>query len=454
MRRHLPTLLIALLFVVSATTLVASAVAALDLPGQEWQARDQAARAATALAQAAEPILTQLPRWPEVERPLAEATHRELSRATDSLLRSYPGSEGGFYLDGKADQWAGFAHPGGPAPGRRRDPPPQETRFIRAQAQAALTAAGALVEVHEIGPGRVVVGVAAVGAERPARATSWVMTRLTGPEAQKAATDRYRRGAIIGTAGILLALGLSFGLVWQLGRARRRQEQLQAELRRTEHLASLGRMLAGVAHEVRNPLAAIRSTVQLWDRLPEQARTPESLAAVVTAVDRIEQLVGRLLLFARAGHEERVPIDLNAIVGETLELLRARAAEQGVVQVAHLAEDLPTILGAASALRQVVLNLTTNALQAMPAGGTLTCRTERRGTTVALIVSDSGPGVPAAEVPRLFEPFHTTRPEGAGLGLALCREIVDQHGGRIDYVPPTEGGAAFVVLLPVPESLP
>src|SRR5207237_6454979 len=123
--------------------------------------------------------------------------------------------------------------------------------------------------------------------------------------------------------GVLLALGLAAGLVRSLRREQQHREQLSDELRRAEHLAGLGRMLAGVAHEVRNPLAAILSTVQLWERLPDQARTPESLAAVVAAVGRLNELVGRLLLFARAGHEVRRPVDLNAVAAETLELVRA-----------------------------------------------------------------------------------------------------------------------------------
>jgi signal transduction histidine kinase len=112
---------------------------------------------------------------------------------------------------------------------------------------------------------------------------------------------------------------------------------------------------------------------------------------------------------------------------------------------------LPLQFGSAQALQQVVLNLATNALQAMPEGGTLLCRTRclTDPPRVALWVADSGPGIAAEELPHLFEPFHTTRQEGAGLGLALCREIVQQHGGRIELDHLDGWGAVFRVTLPM-----
>jgi two-component system sensor histidine kinase AtoS len=249
--------------------------------------------------------------------------------------------------------------------------------------------------------------------------------------------------------GVVLALALTTGLVASLRRETRRRAALGEELRKAEHLAVLGRLLAGVAHEVRNPLTAIRSTVQLWERLPAQARTPESLAAVVGSVDRLNELVGRLLLFARAGHEDRRPVDLNGVVAETLELVRAGADAQGVTIESDLAPDLLPVGGAAQALGQVVLNLVSNALQAMPAGGRLTCRTRPvPGGRVELAVTDTGPGVPAELRDTVFEPFFTTRADGTGLGLALCREVARQHGGDVTLAPAGGSGATFCLTLP------
>jgi two-component system, NtrC family, sensor histidine kinase HydH len=176
--------------------------------------------------------------------------------------------------------------------------------------------------------------------------------------------------------------------------------------------------------------------------LPDVARTPASLEAMLGAVDRLNAFVSRLLQVARAEDESK-PVHLNAVLGEALDLLQAQAAGQGVSIQRDLAPDLPPVSGSASALHQVALNLLTNALQAMRNGGRLCCATryDRCAGAVEIRVNDTGPGVPPEERRHLFELFFTTRPEGTGLGLALCREIVTRHGGKIALDETTDAGA-------------
>ncbi|AWM40262.1 Sensor protein ZraS [Gemmata obscuriglobus] len=468
---------VVLVFVVSLAALAASSALALWQGTDELATRDQLRAAATDLAAA-------LPELPP-DRPgavLPEPDNRRLAEAARRVLANYPGAEGGFYFTA-SDQFAG-AVVGGSGNGDgekkdkkkgdhkksfpkedegrpsgavavRREPPPLETASIRQQCREAARAEAGwppAVEVRDVGPSRVAVAAAGVGGERPARAAVWVMVRLTGPEQQKTRLGRLQLATGLSLGGVLLALTLAGWLVGSLRAEARRRERLGEELRKSEHLAALGRLLAGVAHEVRNPLTAIRSTVQLWERLPAAARTPESLAAVVGSVDRINELVGRLLLFARAGHEARRPVDLNAVTAETLELVRARADALGVALEPDLAPGLPPVPGAAQAVGQVVLNLVTNALQAMPAGGRLTCRTRATGGRVELAVTDTGPGVPPEARDRAFEPFFTTRADGTGLGLALCREVARQHGGDVTLDPPGGAGATFRLTLPLAPS--
>jgi signal transduction histidine kinase len=334
-----------------------------------------------------------------------------------------------------------------------REPPQKESRYILEQAKDSLTlppGAPALVQVLDVDPSRVAIATEAVGTRRPAWLATWVITRITSPEQQRAQLHRYQVSAGLALGGIGLSAVLMGTLVHSLRRERRQREDLTEELRRSENLAALGRLLAGVAHEVRNPLAALRSTVQLWQRLPDRARTKESMDAVVHSVDRLNDLVNRLLYFARSGHDVRRLVDVNAMVRDAFELVRAQADAQKVTLDADLAAALPPVSGSVQALQQVVLNLAANALQAMPRGGSLHCQTRlfSADDEVELRVRDTGPGVPPDVRPRLFEPFFTTRAEGTGLGLALCAEIVHQHGGSIELVDGDGPGAEFVVRLP------
>jgi signal transduction histidine kinase len=278
---------------------------------------------------------------------------------------------------------------------------------------------------------------------------------------QRASDRAYLIAVTAGMAGGLVGVVAAGAFFWTLRRhlaARARaaavvREQREELRRQAEALKEAGRrkdqLRMMLAHELRNPLAAIRSTVQLWQRLPDAARTPASQDAVLAAVDRLNAFVGRLLQFARAEEEHR-PVDFNAVLGEALDLLQAQAAAQGVSVQRDLTPDLPPVSGSPGALHQVALNLLTNALQAMPHGGRLCCAThhDRAARTVEFRVSDTGPGVPAEDRRHLFELFFTTRPEGTGLGLAVCREIVTSHGGTIALDETAGAGASFVVTVP------
>jgi signal transduction histidine kinase len=276
------------------------------------------------------------------------------------------------------------------------------------------------------------------------------MFRLVDPEQLRNDLRHYQVSSLLALGG----LGLSVLLMLNYGRTLRRQrlerDALRGELRRSEHLAALGKLLAGVAHEIRNPLAAIRSTVQLWQRLPEEFHTSGSMEAVVQAVDRLNEIVTRLLYFARSESADRQTVQVNDLLTETSQLLQAQAAEQGVSVELDLDAGLPPVLASPSALRQVFLNLATNALQSMSHGGRLRfgSRARPQDRSVEVVVSDTGAGVSSDAQAHLFEPFFTTRPEGTGLGLAICREIVLQHDGKIEFVSGDKTGAVLRVILP------
>jgi signal transduction histidine kinase len=444
---RLQTALVVFLFLASLALLVVNGAWPLVLPSRERQARTTLREAGRRLAEEAAPVAADLA---GDERPSFGEAARRLRAASERALADYPGVEGGFYL-AESDGFAGHAFPTEES-APRNEPPPKEAPVIRGLAQQSLSLPPGelLASVQDVGPSRVAFVTLPVGDRRPAPLAAWVMFRVVRPEEAEARLPGYVASSALALAGIAVALLLTWNLAGTLRRQREEEGRLRDELRHSAHLATLGRLLAGVAHEVRNPLAAIRSTVQLWQRLPDAARTPAALEAVVAAVDRLNAIVSRLLYFARADSAERRRVDLGALFGEALDLIQAQAAGQGVTLERDFAADLPPVNGSANALRQVALNLLTNALQAMPKGGRLRCATRPglRPGTVEARVGDTGPGVSPEDRIHLFEPFFTTRPDGTGLGLALCREVVAGHGGDIRLDESAAPGATFVVVLP------
>lgn len=444
--------LVAALFLGSLAALVYDFYSARPTPERERRLREQLREASAEMAAAAAPLLSGAK---PVSIEQLDARSRKLGDVTARILNDYPGVEGGFYLNGEFDRFVGYAFPTRrPRHPRGNDePPPQEEPYIRLQARncLGLPAGEFSVTVSDVGPSKVMILTEPVGSP-PTGAATWLMYRLVDPRSLDTQMRRYRASTGLALGGLLMAILLMLRLAGNLKRQQREHARLQDELRRSERLAALGKLLAGVAHEVRNPLAAIRSTVQLWQRLPDQSRSPESLDAVIRSVDRLNETVSQLLYFSRADGTVREPVDVNQSLGETLALFAAQAASQQVTLLSRLDDDVPSFAGSPAALRQVFVNLTTNALQAMPDGGELevTSQLAADGSRVIIEFTDSGSGIPPEVEPHLFEPFFTTRPEGTGLGLALCREIIAQHNGTIECAAPAKRGARFRIELPLP----
>jgi PAS domain S-box-containing protein len=234
-------------------------------------------------------------------------------------------------------------------------------------------------------------------------------------------------------------------------RLRAREE----DKRRVDRLAAMGAMATGIAHEIRNPLVAIKTFAEL---LPERASDEEfhsTFAKVaVKEIHRIEKLLGRLRALAGPTTVPLRPLDLQVPLSETLDLLRGEADRRRARLVVEIEPGLPPILGEPDQLKQLFLNLALNALEAMVSGGTLSVsvRADRERPDRGLVtvrVTDTGPGIAREELTRVFEPFFTTKSSGTGLGLAICRSIADAHRAALWAEPGPAGvGTAFVVQFP------
>jgi Amt family ammonium transporter len=235
-------------------------------------------------------------------------------------------------------------------------------------------------------------------------------------------------------------------------------EATQKQLFQAEKLAALGKLSAGIAHEIRNPLTSIKILIHsLADPDASDAAREKDLKVIEAEIERVNKIIRQFLDFARPRPPSLEPADARGLIAETLDLAGYEIESQGVELEREDENDLPPVAMDREQMKQVLLNLILNALQAMPRGGKLTIQTALRdfaregaaGRAVEIRVKDTGGGIPAEIQNRIFEPFFSTKEEGIGLGLSVAQRIVEEHGGRI-RVESLEGqGTAFSVLLPL-----
>ena len=230
-------------------------------------------------------------------------------------------------------------------------------------------------------------------------------------------------------------------------------ERTQAQLVQSEKLASIGEMSAAVAHGLRNPLASLRAAAQLVRRHPDSPAASETLEAIIEEVDRLDRRISHLLSFSRPAPFNPLPERVDRMVEALLPAFAEPLREQGVELRLELAPDLPEVTVDPMQMEQVLLELVSNALDAMPSGGTLRLTTQASdgghpGAEVVVEVADTGAGIPEHVLPSVCEPFFTTREEGTGLGLAIAKRFVEQNGGRLEIHSTPGAGTTVRVHLP------
>jgi len=235
-----------------------------------------------------------------------------------------------------------------------------------------------------------------------------------------------------------------------VGRDVTAERDMRTKLAETERLAAVGELVAGVAHEVNNPLSTISAFAQLLMRDDGMtAEQRDSLAVIQEETVRASQVVKDLLTFARRSETRRQSLDLNEIVERSLRMRAYELSTRRVDAETSLAPELPAVFGDARQLQQVVLNLIANATQAMAeqGRGTICLTTRREDDRVVLEVSDTGPGIPETARAHIFEPFFTTKKDGTGLGLSVSYGIITAHGGTIIVAKSSAEGTSFRVVL-------
>lgn len=430
----------------------------------------------------------------DVSSPLVAREETLLTQLTETGLAGYQGIEGGFYA-GADDALIGYAYPTYQGTGKKTDVPAAEEETIRRVARRAVSQGSTVTEKTETAHDAILFYASPVLSGGRREGALWLMQRLPGVRAV---------GALLYTWGLIVLLALAAGVAaWasftirrlsrgvetleagllavernlrsevglhgiaeldriaaavdRLGGSLREQRdqqlRLEADLRRADKLGALGRLVAAVAHEVRNPLASIRLKVE---RSAKAINDPQKLAqnfAVIQAeIDRLDHLVERLLQLAKPVHLNAAPVDFNRLVYEYVERHRALAKSAGREIIFEPGALAGAIAVDQDRLGQVFDNIMTNALESLPVEGgrvkVATAAIDSGPRRLALTITDSGAGISTGEMNRLFEPFYTTKDKGAGLGLFLAAEIVRAHGGEITVDSQPGTGTTVQVTLP------
>ncbi len=287
----------------------------------------------------------------------------------------------------------------------------------------------------------------------PAYGTALVLVILAIPLA-------FQVGLHYAVASVLLA-AWSFVTVRQVlsqkARAERQKELSDEQLLQSQKLASIGELSAGIAHEINNPLAIIRQEAEwllhLLKNEPPQdlGEMKTCLAEIVHQVDRGREITHNLLNFARRRQPVVQAVDLNRLIEDMALLVEKEAQNHRIIISKQFQPDLPVITSDAPLLRQVVLNLLNNAIQAIGQDGTVTIVTQAgENHQVMIHINDTGCGIPKEQLAQIFDPFFTTKPQGkgTGLGLSICHGIIERLGGRISVASEVGQGSSFTIKLP------
>ncbi|MBK7142531.1 MAG: hypothetical protein IPH75_10665 [bacterium] len=420
-----------------------------------------------------------------------------LKMLSDSIFTPVDGMEGGFYLTA-FEEFFGYSYPTSPPPIPVYGPPPRSYALIKNQVQETIADGRGKVDLLQFDPAIFPLATEPIEVQGKIVAVVWARTHIEREFPTAKLREVINIGALVALLGFSVALVISVTQYREIQRMRRdlervqhgdaetieegkgtlgviasainimlhtmrldnsRREQLERELHHKEKMASLGRVIAGVAHEVKTPLAIIKTRIQMWQHsLRELSVTDkernvisdDSLQLVVTEVDRLAELVKRLLVFSKPQPLKMEMTDITSVLHQTIALLDMRGGNQQVSMVTEFAEDLPPIRADRSALQQVFMNVLMNSYEAIQGAGsiTVTTRHDVARKLCCVMIRDTGSGIPDELKTKVFDPFVTTKKKGFGLGLSISYEIVVSHGGTIHLHPEETGGTVCVIEFP------
>jgi signal transduction histidine kinase len=417
-----------------------------------------------------------------------------LKRSSNSQLSLHEGLDGGFYLV-RPDAFFGYSFPTSPPPVPVYGPPPRSFEIIKTQALRSIYEGITLVDLHGFDAAVFPLATIPIVVDSQIAGAVWVRIHLEKHLPVVKIRTAINRTAIISIAGFFLLMLLSalwgdemksikrelenisksrgyrlkkrwgiFGyisstvneMLQTIDSENDKRQKLESELFQKEKLASLGTMVAGVAHEVKTPLSIIKTRMQIWQKALSDGNSgnnqvsTESMQMVISETNRLVSLVNRLLIFSRPIENKLKPTEINSLVSEVIALLNLEVNEKSVAIEVRSDSNLPSIPLDYSSIKQVLINIIQNSVDSIEREGTITITTSSANNTeyVTVEVEDSGIGIPEEALSNIFDPFFTLKENGVGLGLAISYQIVKAHGGEISIKNRVAGGVSCLVKLP------
>jgi signal transduction histidine kinase len=420
---------------------------------------------------------------------------RRLASISHEVMKDIEGIEGGYYLLVQ-DDFFGYAYPTSPPPVPVYGPPPRSYNIIKEQALLSAKSDTLIIGLHSFNVAIFPLATRGINYNSQPVGAVWVRIHIQNDLPVIKLKQIVYITAIFSVVGFIILVLISsvwageirgikrelqelgkdasyrlkerWGIFTYISRSvnimldtiegeDKKRQLLEKKLMQKEKMASLGTVIAGVAHEVKTPLAIIKTRIQMWQKELQRSDgekssiSPESMQMVIDETNRLSSLVNRLLIFSRPIEKKLRPAKINTLLDDVIRFLDYGNRESMVKVERDFNSELPEILIDENSIKQVFINLLTNSFEALPDGGKIIVKTdfEKDKESIVITISDNGKGIPEEYIDEIFVPFFTLKDKGSGLGLAISDQIVKAHNGEIVLVNSPIGGIECVVRLPV-----
>ncbi|NLE34550.1 MAG: hypothetical protein GX622_05570 [Bacteroidales bacterium] len=422
---------------------------------------------------------------------MVDSTLKEVS---ERELKVLPGLDGGFYLV-FPDGFYGYSFPTSPPPVPVYGPPPRSYNIIKDQSLLSINGNRPIVDVHSFDAAVFPLATRPLVIDSQVVGAVWVRIHIQNDLPVIRIKQIVQTTALISILGFLLLMLFSALMGGEIKGIKKEMERIQynpslrlrkrwgifgyitsnvnsmldtieeevdrrlmleRQLSHKEKLASLGNMIAGVAHEVKTPLAIIKTRIQMWQKEIEKTPglckqiSPESMQLVINETNRLSTLVKRLLIFSRPIDKMLKPTDINRLISEVAGFINTNLHETGISLELSLQPDLPLVETDENSIREVIINILDNSVEAMPEGGIIAISTgiDRANNKLIIEVKDQGEGISGEIIDKVFDPFFTSKETGAGLGLSISYQIIKAHNGEISFSENRDAGMKCIIKLP------